>query len=69
MPYKSKTQAEWEKESYLHIMLRLRRVDDQKIIDAVEDAAILRRTTKAEYAKAALVEKLIRDGYLEKPRK
>lgn len=68
MPYKNKSDKNEQRKKYLQVSTYLRYDTEQHIIDAVEDAAILRRTTKAEYAKAALVEKLIRDGYLRKPR-
>ena len=69
MPYKDlKKREERRKNTYLQIMIYLRKDVDAKTIRDLEAVVQAKNTTKAEYAKDALLEKLLRDGYLRKPR-
>ena len=67
MPFdKSKYDTELSKKLYYPpISVRLKRANP-KIMDALEDAVLLQHTSKAEYIKNALIEKLIEDGFLDK---
>ena len=70
MPYKNNRELqEHRRKTYLQIMISLRKDVDARIIQDLEAVVESRNTTKAEYAKDALLEKLLRDGYLRKPRK
>lgn len=66
-PYKDvHKELERQKNTYFPaISIKIRKTESY-IMDSLEDCILLEKTTKAEYAKTALVEKLIRDGYLDK---
>lgn len=67
MPFdKSKYDTELGKKLYYPpISVKLKRANP-KIMDALEDAALLQHTTKAEYTRNALIQKLVEDGFLDK---
>ena len=67
MPFdKSKYDTELGKKLYYPTIAVKLKKSNPKIMDALEDAALLKHTTKAEYARNALIEKLIKDGFLDK---
>lgn len=66
-PYKD-TQKELDRQKNTYfpaISVKIRK-SESFIMDSLEDCVLLKKTTKAEYTKTALIEKLIRDGYLKK---
>lgn len=61
---KNKYDVEYQRDTYMRILLRIRK--DSEEWDALEECKAHTGIPYATYAHTALMEKLQRDGYLEK---